>query len=198
MTGLIGLYRYCPWIAHTNLLSEYLRATVQEEREVMYTPKFGYEAFHLWVERFCCCICWAVDKIVEHFVLFWFEGFHGRCHLWQSACWDLLVPGIQFLVGTQSWSSALSRLSSLDVPCGIWLWPFCGLSFSCWILSSPCSVRQWLFACMRQLIPLTITAQMLFAVFLKSRSVDLKVSLQRADRYRVCVRIFFLRYQRTP
>ena len=58
--------------------------------------------------------------------------------------------------------------------------------------------QQHPVACMRQLIPLTITAQMLFVVFLKSRSVDLKVSLQRADRYRVCVRIFFLRHQRTP
>ena len=50
----------------------------------------------------------------------------------------------------------------------------------------------------RTTICYTITAQMLFVVFLKSRSVDLKVSLQRADRYRVCVRIFFLRHQRTP
>ena len=41
------LYRYCPWIAHTNLLAKYHRATVQEERQVTYTPKFGSEAFHL-------------------------------------------------------------------------------------------------------------------------------------------------------
>ena len=40
-------YRYCPWIAHTNLLAKYHRATVQEERQVTYTPKFGSEAFHL-------------------------------------------------------------------------------------------------------------------------------------------------------
>ena len=42
-----GLYRFCPWIAHTNLLAKYHRATVQEERQVTYTPKFGSEAFHL-------------------------------------------------------------------------------------------------------------------------------------------------------
>ena len=41
------LYRFCPWIAHTNLLAKYHRATVQEERQVTYTPKFGSEAFHL-------------------------------------------------------------------------------------------------------------------------------------------------------
>ena len=46
-TDKIGLYRYCPWIAHTNLLAKYHRATVQEERQVTYTPKFGSEAFHL-------------------------------------------------------------------------------------------------------------------------------------------------------
>ena len=43
----IGLYRFCPWIAHTNLLAKYHRATVQEERQVTHTPKFGPEAFHL-------------------------------------------------------------------------------------------------------------------------------------------------------
>ena len=53
----VWFYRYCPWIAHTNLLAKYHRATVQEERQVTYTPKFGPEAFHLGVERFCCCIC---------------------------------------------------------------------------------------------------------------------------------------------
>ena len=95
-----GLYRYCPWIAHTNLLAKYHRATVQEERQVTNTPKFGSEAFHLWVERFCCCIRWAVDKIVGYFVLFWFEGFHGWRHLWQFACWYLLVPSMQFLLGS--------------------------------------------------------------------------------------------------
>ena len=41
------LYRFCPWIAHTNLLAKYHRATVQEERQVTHTPKFGPEAFHL-------------------------------------------------------------------------------------------------------------------------------------------------------
>ena len=50
--GIVGyanywLYRFCPWIAHTNLLAKYHRATVQEERQVTYTPKFGSEAFHL-------------------------------------------------------------------------------------------------------------------------------------------------------
>ena len=44
---MFWLYRYCPWIAHTNLLAKYHRATVQEERQVTYTPKFGSEAFHL-------------------------------------------------------------------------------------------------------------------------------------------------------
>ena len=43
----LRFYRYCPWIAHTNLLAKYHRATVQEERQVTYTPKFGSEAFHL-------------------------------------------------------------------------------------------------------------------------------------------------------
>ena len=43
----IRLYSFCPWIAHTNLLAKYHRATVQEERQVTYTPKFGSEAFHL-------------------------------------------------------------------------------------------------------------------------------------------------------
>ena len=46
-TAVNGLYRFCPWIAHTNLLAKYHRATVQEERQVTYTPKFGSEAFHL-------------------------------------------------------------------------------------------------------------------------------------------------------
>ena len=40
-------YRFCPWIAHAKLLAKYHRATVQEERQVTYTPKFGSEAFHL-------------------------------------------------------------------------------------------------------------------------------------------------------
>ena len=44
---IFWLYRFCPWIAHTNLLAKYHRATVQEERQVTYTPKFGSEAFHL-------------------------------------------------------------------------------------------------------------------------------------------------------
>ena len=43
----LRFYRYCPWIAHTNLLAKYHRATEQEERQVTYTPKFGSEAFHL-------------------------------------------------------------------------------------------------------------------------------------------------------
>ena len=42
-----GHYRFCPWIAHAKLLAKYHRATVQEERQVTYTPKFGSEAFHL-------------------------------------------------------------------------------------------------------------------------------------------------------
>ena len=45
--GEYRLYSFCPWIAHTNLLAKYHRATVQEERQVTYTPKFGSEAFHL-------------------------------------------------------------------------------------------------------------------------------------------------------
>ena len=40
-------YRFCPWIAHAKLLAKYHRATVQEEGQVTYTPKFGSEAFHL-------------------------------------------------------------------------------------------------------------------------------------------------------
>ena len=40
-------YSFCPWIAHAKLLAKYHRATVQEERQVTYTPKFGSEAFHL-------------------------------------------------------------------------------------------------------------------------------------------------------
>ena len=35
--------------------------------------------------------------------------------------------------------------------------------------------QQHPVACMRQLIPLTITDQMLFVVFLKSRPIDLKL-----------------------
>ena len=46
--------------------------------------------------------------------------------------------------------------------------------------------------------PFLEIAQMMLVVALQRAAVNLKVSLQRAGRYRVGVQIFFLRHQRTP
>ena len=45
--GLLGSTDFVRGLPTQKLLAKYHRATVQEERQVTYTPKFGSEAFHL-------------------------------------------------------------------------------------------------------------------------------------------------------
>ena|SRR5574344_2121883 len=58
--------------------------------------------------------------------------------------------------------------------------------------------KQYPVAGMICLFPITETAEVLLVVLLQRVAVCLKVSLQRAGRYWVCIQIFFLRHPQTP